>query len=57
MGKHTTDDVLEHLRGRSAVERTSGRLGQVTLSEIFKDLNSFINYADRIILLNLDIPE
>lgn len=52
MGKHTTDDVLEHLRWRSAVEGTSGRLGQVTLSEIFKDLNIFyyIHRSDYIIV-------
>ena len=42
MGEHASDDVLEHLGGRSTVEGTSGRLGEMSLSEVFEDLGKML---------------
>ena len=39
VGKHASDDVLEHLRGRSTVEGPSRRLGKMSLLEVVEDLN------------------
>jgi len=36
--EHASDDMFEHLRRRTAVEWTSGRLGQMTFSEVVQDL-------------------
>ena len=39
VGEHASDDVLEHLGGRSTVEGTSRRLGKMSLSEVVENLN------------------
>jgi hypothetical protein len=38
VGEHASDDVLEHLGGRSTVEGTSRRLGKMSLFKVIEDL-------------------